>query len=650
MSFHIGQFLQLIQGQIDLGTARVGLFRATVSEVDGPGRNVRLIRDGSTVAEDEWRQVIVGTMPVVGQRVNCLPYYAPGGQTPLIAVIGTSDLASGINVRDVGATGDGTTNDAAAIQSAIDQATTGGMSGIVTVPNGTYRLLSALTLRSNLRLNMAPGATLDFSGAPTNTVCLIAVGTESTTTLLTANATKSATSITVTSAAGIIAGSLIRVASDTIFDTQSTNSKIGELVRVQAVSGTTITLATPLEDTYTTAAAGAVSVVTPLRRLMIEGGRILGGGEGSGHTGLQVTLGDDIRITETVFDRTVVTGIVFRDTIHAHVTDCLFETFWHNTSAYGVSVTNACQDSLVADCHFRDVRHAFSTNNSSFSRGIPRRITFARNTVNDSAGPDAGGTGTGDAVDTHTAAEQIFFLDNIIHGASGSGINFEAASGAIRGNQISYPGQVSGDGIHVHSEGDRSGDITISDNTIRNAKGTAINVLQGIRGTVATYRGVTISDNDIYDPGVYGINVSTPVALKNQRVTVRDNRIENPPNIFGAIRLEDVTGGIVSGNVINNAGGVGIRIQDATDIVVTDNYVTFVSGSGSAGIYLNATTTGAVAGCLINNNRVTGPSPTNSTGLQITNNAVDCTVGNANDFRGSTTEQIIGTGTGHRVR
>ncbi len=89
MSFQIGQFLRLVQGQIDLGTARVGLFRATVAEVDGPGRKVRLTRDGSTVAEQEWRPVIVGTMPVVGQRVNCLPYHAPRGQTPPIAVIGT---------------------------------------------------------------------------------------------------------------------------------------------------------------------------------------------------------------------------------------------------------------------------------------------------------------------------------------------------------------------------------------------------------------------------------------------------------------------------------------------------------------------------------------------------------------------------------
>lgn len=35
--------------------------------------------------------MITGATPDVGARVNCLPYHAPGGQTPTISVIGTLD-------------------------------------------------------------------------------------------------------------------------------------------------------------------------------------------------------------------------------------------------------------------------------------------------------------------------------------------------------------------------------------------------------------------------------------------------------------------------------------------------------------------------------------------------------------------------------
>lgn len=138
MSFHIGQFLQLIQGQIDLGTARVGLFRATVSEVDGPNRKVRLIRDGSTEAEDEWRQVIVGSMPVVGDRVNCLPYHAPRGQTPPIAVVGTAEAGATGNDIIIDQT---YTTTATSSTDTVNNATH--LTKSLVLPSGTYNITTS---------------------------------------------------------------------------------------------------------------------------------------------------------------------------------------------------------------------------------------------------------------------------------------------------------------------------------------------------------------------------------------------------------------------------------------------------------------------------------------------------------------------------
>ncbi|GAB2579471.1 right-handed parallel beta-helix repeat-containing protein [Dyella jejuensis] len=83
--------------------------------------------------------------------------------TPLKAWAGQPQGgASGvvINVRDKGAKGDGTHDDTAAIQSAIDALPAAG--GTVTIPPGNYMIDAsrAISLRSNMSLQMAPTAQL----------------------------------------------------------------------------------------------------------------------------------------------------------------------------------------------------------------------------------------------------------------------------------------------------------------------------------------------------------------------------------------------------------------------------------------------------------------------------------------------------------
>jgi hypothetical protein len=76
-------------------------------------------------------------------------YHAPAPTSSLV-----------VNVRNTGATGNGTTNDTAAIQTAINQV--GGTGGTVLVPAGTYRVdaLAKLILKSNMTLKLETGAVL----------------------------------------------------------------------------------------------------------------------------------------------------------------------------------------------------------------------------------------------------------------------------------------------------------------------------------------------------------------------------------------------------------------------------------------------------------------------------------------------------------
>jgi parallel beta-helix repeat protein len=65
-----------------------------------------------------------------------------------------------VNVQNTGATGNGVTDDTAAIQAAINQAA--GTGGTVLIPNGTYMInaVTSLSLMSNMTLSLSAGAIL----------------------------------------------------------------------------------------------------------------------------------------------------------------------------------------------------------------------------------------------------------------------------------------------------------------------------------------------------------------------------------------------------------------------------------------------------------------------------------------------------------
>lgn len=72
-------------------------------------------------------------------------------------------MTTQFNIRDFGAAGDAKTNDAIAIQKAIDAANANG-GGTVVVPAGATYLSGSLVLKSNVELHVERGATLKASG------------------------------------------------------------------------------------------------------------------------------------------------------------------------------------------------------------------------------------------------------------------------------------------------------------------------------------------------------------------------------------------------------------------------------------------------------------------------------------------------------
>ncbi len=73
--------------------------------------------------------------------------------------------ATVFNVRDYGATGNGSTNDSTAINKAITAANAAGAGGVVRVPAGTYKSSNSLHMKSNVTLQLDSGSTIKGSNA-----------------------------------------------------------------------------------------------------------------------------------------------------------------------------------------------------------------------------------------------------------------------------------------------------------------------------------------------------------------------------------------------------------------------------------------------------------------------------------------------------
>lgn len=156
--------------------------------------------------------------------------------------------------KTYGAVGDGTTDDRAAIQSALDAARTAG-GGVVHLPAGTYLIKAPLFI----------GAKTTLQGAGMGVSKITKPATVKS--LLTANASATATSVTVTDSTGFVAGGAIHLSDTSSYEWLSTQG------RITNVAGNVITFTndehlgrTGLDGALQTARSAAAYTSFPLLR------------------------------------------------------------------------------------------------------------------------------------------------------------------------------------------------------------------------------------------------------------------------------------------------------------------------------------------------------------------------------------------------
>jgi hypothetical protein len=534
-----------------------------------------------------------------------------------------------VSIKDFGVKGDGVTDDTTAFQIALS---TGGQR---LVPAGTYKLTSSLSLTDDTEVRMHPNAILDFSTAANGLTCLQGLGTEAASgtgfQALTVDAAVGGTVLNVSSAAGFAPGDYVKVGSHAIYDPGRTNSWIGELAIVLSTTSNTITLRIPLAGgPYNVADSGFVAKLTQRKNIRVEGGKILGGGTGSGHIGVTVDRGLHVRIINTRFENVENIAQQFIDCVDAQSWGTHVVSSNATQTGYAVAFSGSSQDCKAIGCYARDCRHATTTTNPSSRSGIVRRILVDGCTHWDSAT-------SGDSFDTHAAAEDVCFRNCVSYDAGGIGFNVECARGSVIGCEVYRSASY---GINFHNESSGPSDFVCIDNKVFNAANMAIRVTNGnVVGAGATIRSIKVNNNTIYAPADRGIYIVSADTWRFAGVTVNGNTIDSPAT--HGIQVQKADSITISGNLTKNlpANGFGLHLVDLTASAIAGNTGHTTSGTGTICVNVQSASHLAITG-----NVGTGANK----GVAVDNASSSCTVA-LNDMVGCTTPIGQGTGAGHVV-
>jgi hypothetical protein len=327
-----------------------------------------------------------------------------GNGALLVTQVGTTSVTS------FGAVGDGTTNDATAIQTAL----TAAAGKVLLIPPGTYNVPSALTLPAGGVTILAYGAT--FTRTTNNAAWFTGGGTLSTIAasggVLTSNATAGATTLAVTDASTIAAGDRLLLRSTLTFP--SATAAYGEQVRVLSKATNTLTLYGPIMETYNTANAAIVDKVNHMSNVVIEGLTMQGVTASGGYGAMNFDYLLNPRFRNLTFKNLDGPALQLNAAWGArgYGIDGFDLTDDPGNGRYGylLNIAGASQDCVFDTGRSERVRHHFTTTNGT-TGGVPHNITVVG---------CHGAYATTTDFDTHEEGRHIFFVGCESRGSQGA--------------------------------------------------------------------------------------------------------------------------------------------------------------------------------------------------------------------------------------
>jgi len=475
-------------------------------------------------------------------------------------------------------------------------------SGIIYFGKGEYNIDRTLRLKSDITFIGDDGVIFKCSKSPGFTTGT--GGYSSSTIPVASDANSGTTQIKLSSVSGLNVGNYIKISDDFTVSYEGNYYKNGELAKIVAISGSTITIDKPLYDSYTLSRNARVREISMLENIRFENIKFVGYGMDTSSTAIYLYATKNVTFSNCGIEDFGTRAISFFDCLDCTVENSIFKRVFRDGTGYGIAITNACDNIVIKNNSFLEKgRHYIAVVSSSggvTTDGFTRHVDVLDNIFRDCAD---------EAVNSHPTSAPIFrVIGNEIYD-SRKGVELARTDSIIKDNKFYRCGNAvvtlstgdhviegnyfNGNRISIipHSTSniirnnvfDNGGYImpelnaVIESNTFRNYSGYIIYA----SGSSSSYlQNIEISNNLCEDPLTLAMKLSY---AKN--VKLSNNDLRGYPEFRACDNVE------IDGNRINSPASSGVRVIDAKGpCTITDNELK----ADSVGISLENTGTSLI--------------------------------------------------------
>lgn len=274
-----------------------------------------------------------------------------------------------VSVLDYGAVGDGSTDNTAAFQAALDAVASTGQA--IYVPAGTYKLLSAVSTTGHLSIfGDGDKSVIDFSDATITSTSCITVSGSLTQIQNISSASLGGLTVPFVSAPSLSTGDIFCLYSSDLWNSIRAYYYSGEWCQVRAVSGNNALLTNPLYDSYT--AANVTVYKMNSKTFYMKDLRIVGAPAGNTFGLVKVQFCDKPKLENVSMYNEHYQCIEFDRCYRVEVINCDIYNKGNGADDYGVLIGNSQNVRMVGGNYYAR-RHGVSIGGGDYICAVPNR-------------------------------------------------------------------------------------------------------------------------------------------------------------------------------------------------------------------------------------------------------------------------------------